>query len=974
MKLHLTILLWLAAVTTSAQQMTLRNFDRSTYHGGTQNWSITQGADGRMLFGNNHGLLTFDSDRWNLYPIANYSDVRSVFFDQEHNIILAGANQELGYYLGNNEKPLLQYYSLRELVQPKELDNVEVWNIYRWKQYAVFQNKNTIMLWDFKDRMEVIKTPYRIETSAIYGRGICIACKEAFYEYRDGQLYELANMERLRNKNIQSIIPYHGDLIIVTADDGLFLYHDQQSTPLTFDITPYLIKNQSFCAALQGDLLAIGTVRGGMVMKNLKTGSTGYVNTNHGLSDNTVLSIGFDCQHNIWMGLNNGIAYALTSSSYFKLLSNRIGTGCASLLMGNRLYLGTSQGLFSTPYPLELSPDQRTVTPIEGIKGQVWSLTQMGNSVLCGADRGAFVMRDGKLQRIEGVVGTLKLLPLSKHPDYILGCDYDGFFLLRKGSGSNVSFSNRLGGFSETSARFLEDADGSIWVSHWQKGIYHFRLSDDYSRVYDLQHFHQGQGLLVDNLNTLCQIQGRTYISSVDGLYQYDKAKRKLVLNRTMSDIFKKFGNPLTIYEMPNGDLWAYGDNYLALAHCDRGQFSVDSISYKAIFNNLQLAMGSPSFIGQQTLLNSNDGFYVAYRDTHPLPYRSRVFIRRIYSTNDGDSLLQAYFPNNQNEPLYIKHRQNSLRIEFVMPEYRDQHAVTYSFWLEGYDRGWSTPQTVNNKEYTHLPKGKYIFHIKAQNRLTGQINEHQLTIVVQPAWYESWWAYLLYIIIGICVLVMFVRLLKRRSEREVQRIRQEKERQMKEQEHEFQMEQARQEKEIAQQEKEIAQQEKELTQLRNEQLNVELKHKASQLADSTINLVRKNEMLQEIDHSMFELSEGVKHDEGSSALQRRIKDIRRGIEMHMNDDKNWQKFEENFNLVYDNFMKHLSTHYPDLKMNDRKLCAYLRMGLSSKEMASLLNTSVRSIETARYRLRKKLGMEQGNNLSEFIQSIKDIT
>ena len=61
---------------------------------------------------------------------------------------------------------------------------------------------------------------------------------------------------------------------------------------------------------------------------------------------------------------------------------------------------------------------------------------------------------------------------------------------------------------------------------------------------------------------------------------------------------------------------------------------------------------------------------------------------------------------------------------------------------------------------------------------------------------------------------------------------------------------------------------------------------------------------------------------------------------------------------------------FRDLKKNDVKLCVYLRMGLSSKEMASLLNTSVRSIETARYRLRKKLNIGSGDNLLEFISEI----
>ena len=944
MKKYLLISFLLAAVSGSAQQMTLRTFDSNSYHGGTQNWSITQGADGRMMFGNNRGLLTFDSDRWNMYPIANYSDVRAVCFDQKHGIILAGAIKELGYYEGNKEKHQIEYHSLNHLVNPSDLEDVEVWNIYCWNQQAVFENKTSIALWNYQDKVEVVKIPHRIGRSAVYNGSIWIACEEAFYEYRNGKLQERDDMQLLRGKSVQAMIPYQGKLIIVTLDDGLYIYQNGQLAPYVFDVTPYLMKNQCFCADMRGDHLVIGTVRGGMVLKNVKTGYTNYVNTNQGLTDNTVLSVGFDRQHNIWMGLNNGIAYAITSSSYFKLLSNRIGTGCASVLMGGRLYLGTNQGLFYTQYPLEVSPNQREVSAVEGINGQVWCLTTLGNRVLCGANKGAFVLTGDRTERIESVMGTLNMLPLKRHPDYVLGCDYKGFFLLRKGSDGSPHFSNRLEGFAEKSMRFLEDSDGSIWVSHWQKGIYHFRLSDDCSRACNVEYFHKGSGLLVDNLNTVCQIQGRTYVSSVDGLYHYDKAKGKLVRDDTASDIFRKFGTPLTIYETPDGDLWAYCDNYLALAHRQDGHYGVDSVSYKAIYNNLQLAWGSPSFIGQQTLLNSNNGFYVASRDQHPLSYGSRVFVCRIYSTNDGDALIQAYFPSNHGEALTVRHQENSLRIECVMPEFRDQNAIAYSYWMEGYDRGWSTPQTVNNKEYTKLPKGQYVFHVRAQNLLTGQISEHEMTIVVRPAWYETWWARIVYLLILLLGLYGLLLYLKQRANRELTRVKQEKERQLKEQEHEFQV----------------------------EQLHVKLKHKASQLADSTINLVRKNEILQEIDQSMFELSEGVKHNESTPVIQRRIKDIRRGIEMHMGDDKNWQKFEENFNLVYDNFMKHLSECYPDLKMNDRKLCAYLRMGLSSKEMASLLNTSVRSIETARYRLRKKLGMEQGNNLTEFIKSFEN--
>ena len=335
--------------------------------------------------------------------------------------------------------------------------------------------------------------------------------------------------------------------------------------------------------------------------------------------------------------------------------------------------------------------------------------------------------------------------------------------------------------------------------------------------------------------------------------------------------------------------------------------------------------------------------------------------------TGIGRTSPLGSFPGKKVKKVVIEHDKNSITIDFVMPEYRDEHAVIYQCFLEGYDKGWTDEQLTTSKEYTRLPKGTYTFHVKARNLITGNTEVTELQIEILPAWYETWWAYLIYIIIGLLILQYTFIWIRKRAQKEMIRVKKEQEQKMKEQKRLMEEQRIRFEMENAKKEKELAL-------LRTGQLELELKHKVSELADYNINLTRKNDMLQELDQQMCDLSESVRREDAKARITKKIKDIRHDIKMNMEEDDNWDKFEQNFNIVYDDFMMKLDQKYPDLKLIDKKLCAYLRMGLSSKEMAQLLNTSERSIETARYRLRKKLGLGSGENLGEFIKILNTKT
>ena len=83
--------------------------------------------------------------------------------------------------------------------------------------------------------------------------------------------------------------------------------------------------------------------------------------------------------------------------------------------------------------------------------------------------------------------------------------------------------------------------------------------------------------------------------------------------------------------------------------------------------------------------------------------------------------------------------------------------------------------------------------------------------------------------------------------------------------------------------------------------------------------------------------------------------------------DNDWDQFAVHFDHVHANYLSNLKDRYPNLSPSDLKLCAYLKLNLSSKEIAQLLNITPRAVEVSRYRLRKKLGLKPEVNLFDFL-------
>lgn len=937
------IVSFVCSVTASGQQHILRNFSTEEYNGGTQNWQVMDDGNDCLYFANNYGLLTFDGFRWTVNQVSNYTAVRSLYLDREDNRIYVGASDEFGYFHFNSKTHRREYTSLSSMLSPDERNFTEIWRVHKWNGKHVFQGHYAIYVIDRRNNIRVTHINNRIETSAVIGNKLYVVGREMMHIYNANGSHQTVKLsDDIRGNAIREIVSLNGAVLLCTSSRGIYMFDGSRFVRFHTPMDATLVFDRIFSVATKGSLMAVGTVSNGLFIYDTKSKTVNNISVATGLQNNTVLSIMFDKKDNLWLGLDNGITYIEQHAAYRRLLNvnESIGTGYASLISDGRIYLGTNQGLFTMPVNSD-SIAYGSPSAVSGIRGQVWSLTKAYGTLLCGNDDGAFVVSGDNATKIHGSDGTWEICELKKHPGYLIASDYKGLYVMQK-KGNTYIYKNRLTGNNIVSNNILEDTDGSIWICHWQKGIYHIHTDSQMSRITKSELFNSRNGLLVDQGNDISKIDNTVYISSVDGFYVYDRRSGKLKKNNSLTELFNAYDTSMKLHRTANGDIWGVKQGYLAIARRPQegNQFSdyvIDRTSFRSISSKLQIGLGRISNLNRRyTLFNSNDGFYIIDNDYENSNEKSKVYIRSIIGINKKDTLLFSQYQGRESK-IKVKHGQNSLRIEFVMPEYRATGGITYTCFMENYDKDWSAQQTACYKEYTHLAKGKYRFHVRALNNINGATDEATIEFEILPAWYETYYAYIVYAILAYLLFYLLYLQLRKRNRRMLQ---QQKERQ-----------------------------EKKLAELRSEHLEVELRHKSNELAGSTMSLVHKNDILQDLDLEMRKLSESVRREEPKRELTRKISDIRKGIQESLNDDNNWDKFEESFNLIYDNLMTRLCENFPQLRTSDRKLCAYLRMGLSSKEIASLMNTTTRSIETARYRLRKKLDLRQSDNLTEFIQN-----
>ncbi|MBC3539208.1 triple tyrosine motif-containing protein [Rufibacter sediminis] len=928
----------------------VQNYSKLLYQAGNQNWSISQGKDRVMYYGNSEGLLAYDGQSWQTYPMPNKVIVRAVAADQTGRVY-AGGFGELGYWQ-HNEQGKFVYHSLTALVPQKNVLKDEIWKIHVEENRVLFQSFSAIYIYE-QGKIKVVKGPNTLLfLFKAHNRYFVEVLSKGLYELKEDSLHPVAASSALTG--IHSVLPLaEGQYVIGTAKNGLFLYDGKTVSPWQNQANDYLKTNQlNNGVLLQNKYLVYGTILNGLVILDRAGNIVHLVNKSIGLQNNTVLNLFADQDQNLWAGLDNGIDRIEVNSPFYFYFdkTGKFGTVYSSIIHKGKIYLGTNQGLFYSEW---LSGSTRPYQSfdfkiIEGSQGQVWDLALLDDQLLCGHNDGTFRVEGNTLVKISDFKGGWTIKRLPSHPNLLIQGTYNGLVLYRKDPQGNWVFSHQVKGFDEPSRCVEQDNSGHIWVSHAYKGLYRLALSSDLTSVTSSKHYAKAHGLPKDYQINVFRLDSRIVFSSDAGFHVYDEISDRFSKYTQLNKKLGSFASSNRIIRAADDRYWFINHGKVALVNLSRpGTMEMSSSPFSMLNGRMVQYYENISRISNSIyLISIDDGFVVYNTDVQPQRKKTlpQVLIRKVYNSQDEADIFQEH----GNRSLEIPFRKNSVGIAYSLP-YFGQTKPQFRYFLEGYSQKWSDWSSATHKEFVNLRQGDYKLLVKARIDLDTESPVTELAFTIAPPWYATMWAMVGYVLAGILLLLLFRHLYRQKLQRDKERIR---------------LKLEKEKEEYLRQEAIINEQK--LIKFRNEQLQSELASKSRELANSALNIVSKNELLINIREEILQL----KDQSGKKLGDDQLKRIQKVIKDGMTEDYDWNLFESSFNEAHENYFKKLKCRHGDLTPNDLKLCAYLRMNMNSKEIASLLNITLRGVEIRRYRLRKKLNLDHERNLVEFLMEV----
>lgn len=930
----LLIALACCALSMAAWTPIIRQFSPQDYAAGTQNWDMLEHTNGWIYVANNYGLLETDGTQWQLYGIHNGTAVRSLALGDD-GAIYAGGTDEFGVFRSNGVGELT-YENLSTNIPERYRHFGEVWRLQIHDNDLYIQTRHYIFIYNRSGELEVLDPGAIIYESLLWEGNLYIATARDLYIQSGGRLHALRGAEMLHNKVVCGILPFGEKGIIIATDfHGLYTYDGKTIQRFHTEADNYIAENQLYTMAICNQQIALGTVQGGVVFIDEMGRNCKYINRDGGLQNNTILSLLFDSQSNIWMGLDNGIAVSDASNPVLFYRDPQVdyGSGYTSIEYQDCLYLGTNQGLYCLPN------NQSSLTMVEGSQGQVWGLAQVGETLFCCHNRGLFIVRNHHLQPLDCSDGAWKICPLS--PSTAVVGTYSGFYYLYQ-SAAGQWLLQYLDGFDETALYFTLDATGAIWILT-SRGVERLEI--------DLQQYKLLPQLVIEQnaaqrIYSLANWKNQVLITSESDCMVVDTNGVVSADTHLLNHLSGKH-RYLNIEEDAHHNVWYIYDNRVSMRPYDP-----QSQSYR---NEQILWYSTSQFIGGFTNLTPSskagafvggvNGFYYMQAAEKQPQQTPSIYIRQIHSLYSPTTILYGESYDGIAHTAVIPASERSLRIRFGCNNAFTE-TLLFRSRLYPLEENFTPWQPTPYRDFIALPSGgEYTLDIEVLSTSTGEIFTRSLPVQLLYPFYLTWWAKCIYILVFICLLALLVLKINQRVQRSKRQLAEAKN-------------------------QEIYQQQMRILQLENEKAQFDLRNKSQELSNLLLSEANRKEWNAEVLNEIHHIVNYINADKIPEA-KAKIQQLQHRLARNGETAVNWKRFEENFDIVNNQFIARLSKLYPWMSKQERRLCVYIHIGLSSKEIAPLLNISIRAVEMMRYRVRGKMQLDASVSLKQHFRELQ---
>lgn len=908
----------------------------SQYHAGTQNWQVIPTAQGWLYAANNYGLLEYDGANWFCYALPNRTPVRAIT-QGKNGEIFAGGTNDFGVFKGNSQGEMA-FESWVEAVPEAFRPFGEVWAMEVLDSCLYVQTRNSIFALSLATRT---CTVYDLHTH-IFGltcfeNQIFAASEMGLLCLSSGRWHRIEGSERLLGAEVRGMHPLNDSVLLIGTDfKGVFAYDGMEISAFSTEALPYIYANQLYAFAVGQNHLAFGTVSGGVVITD-RAGNNPLVlqQKNSALPNNTVLSLAFDRSGNLWAGLDQGLACIGLAASGYALQQTEypIGSGYTSFVRQDTLYLGTNTGLYyvaqNQPFHLRL---------VTGSTGQVWRLKEIDGTLFCCHHRGLFEVKGTALRPLNTADGFWEVVPYDKR--HLLAGSYNGFYRLEKRQGRWQSV-RVLQGFDDPALNFAVDGKGRLWVVSTQ-GVERLVVGKDWkvrqdSLVcsFDPQHpfYH------IDKLGN------RLLVSAEQACFVVNQ-EGKVESGQSLADSLAGAHHYALVQQDAQGRIWYLTANRLAFLDTEgKRHFVLEDPNF--------FIGGFPSLTRVQEdeyIVGGVSGFYqicpskvrpVEAVEVPRLALRRVTWVKEKDSVLYGESLMGSPVPSAKK--LTLPYGQYYLRFAFggmgLMPM-----GVQYATRLSPIEKDFIPLDNRAFRDFPALKDGHYHLEVRCSSPMSQPQVCLQFAFRILPPWYRSATAFTIYALLLVLMLGGLVWCVLYWDKRGKQRIAALKDQQLNE---------------------------KQLTiaRLQQQQAQDTLHHQQRELNNVLLTQVNRNTLIEDCQAGLQKIATYLQTKDEPKALAK-VQSMLRKLNAEKNSAVDWERFEKNFDLVNDHFVQRLTTLYPWMSEQERQMCIYVYLGLMSKEMAPLLNMSVRSVETQRYRLRQKMGLPEGTNLKTYFTTL----